>query len=74
MMDGHPMMMWGMGLLGLLVVAVLLLSAAALVKYLFLGRPWGGDGGEAPLRRQDGLTTPVVYAGEDRPHAGKLRP
>jgi hypothetical protein len=28
-------MMWGMGLLGLLVIMVLLLAAAALVKYLF---------------------------------------
>jgi hypothetical protein len=28
-------MMWGMGLIGLLVVIVLLLGAAALVKYLF---------------------------------------
>jgi hypothetical protein len=32
MSDG---MMWGMGLIGLLVVIVLLLGAAALVKYLF---------------------------------------
>lgn len=29
--------MWGMGLLGLLALAVLLLAAAALVKYLFFG-------------------------------------
>ena len=28
-------MMWGMGLLGLLVIVVLILAAAALVKYLF---------------------------------------
>ena len=28
-------MMWGMGLIGLLVIIVLLLGAAALVKYLF---------------------------------------
>jgi hypothetical protein len=37
MMD-HMMgggMMWGMGLLGLLVIIVLLSAAAALVKYLF---------------------------------------
>jgi hypothetical protein len=37
MMD-HMMgggMMWGMGLLGLLVIIVPLLAAAALVKYLF---------------------------------------
>jgi hypothetical protein len=29
------MMMWGMGLLGVLVAIVLVLSIAALVKYLF---------------------------------------
>lgn len=34
MMDGYPMM-WGMGLLWLLAVVVLVLAAAALVKYLF---------------------------------------
>jgi hypothetical protein len=32
MMDG---MMWGMGLIGLLVAVVLVLAVAALVKYLF---------------------------------------
>jgi hypothetical protein len=31
-------MMWGMGLIGLLVIVVLLLGAAALVKYLFFGK------------------------------------
>jgi hypothetical protein len=31
-------MMWGMGLLGLLVITVLLLAAAALVKYLFFSK------------------------------------
>ena len=31
-------MMWGMGLLWLLVVVVLVLGAAALVKYLFFGK------------------------------------
>ena len=31
-------MMWGMGLIGLLVVVVLLLGAAALVKYLFFSK------------------------------------
>jgi hypothetical protein len=31
-------MMWGMGVASLLVVIVLILSAAALIKYLFLGR------------------------------------
>jgi hypothetical protein len=30
-------MMWGMGLLWLLVIVVLVLAAAALVKYLFFG-------------------------------------
>jgi hypothetical protein len=34
MMEMHGMM-WGMGLVGALVVVVLLLGAAALVKYLF---------------------------------------
>jgi hypothetical protein len=33
MMDGG--MMWGMVLIGLLVIIVLILGAAALVKYLF---------------------------------------
>jgi hypothetical protein len=28
-------MMWGMGLIGLLIIIVLVLGAAALVKYLF---------------------------------------
>jgi len=31
-------MMWGMGLIGLLVVIVLVPAAAALVKYLFFSR------------------------------------
>jgi tellurite resistance protein TehA-like permease len=31
-------MMWGMGLLWLLIVVVLILSVAALIKYLFSGR------------------------------------
>jgi len=31
-------MMWGMGLIGLLVVIVLLLGAAALIKYLFFSK------------------------------------
>jgi hypothetical protein len=35
MMVGHGPMMWGMALGGVLVSAVLLLSAAALAKYLF---------------------------------------
>ena len=39
MMDGG--MMWGMGLIWLLVVIVLVLGAAALIKYLFFGGPRG---------------------------------
>jgi hypothetical protein len=31
-------MMWGMGLIGLLVIVVLMLAAAALVKYLFFSK------------------------------------
>jgi hypothetical protein len=31
-------MMWGMGLIGLLVIIVLLLAAAVLVKYLFFSK------------------------------------
>jgi hypothetical protein len=31
-------MMWGMGLIGLLVIIVLILAAAALVKYLFFSK------------------------------------
>ena len=31
-------MMWGMGLIALLVIVVLLLSAGALVKYIFFSR------------------------------------
>jgi type IV secretory pathway VirB2 component (pilin) len=30
-------MMWGMGLIGLLLLIVLVLAAAALIKYLFSG-------------------------------------
>lgn len=38
MMDGMSGgMMWGMGLVWLLVIAVLVLAAAALIKYLFAG-------------------------------------
>jgi hypothetical protein len=33
MMDGA--MMWGMGFVGILVIIVLVLAAAALIKYLF---------------------------------------
>ena len=34
MMDGG-VMMWGMGLIWLLIIVILVLGAAALVKYLF---------------------------------------
>lgn len=34
-MMGTGSMMWGMGLFGLLVTAILILAVAALVKYLF---------------------------------------
>ena len=46
MMDGMGgMMMWGLGLVWLLAVLVLVLGAAALVKYLFFGsRPRRDDG------------------------------
>jgi hypothetical protein len=39
MMNGG--MMWAMGLVWLLIVAVLILSAAALIKYLLSGRNGG---------------------------------
>ena len=38
MHDGMGPMMWGMGLFGLLVLAVLVLAIAALVKYLLSNR------------------------------------
>jgi hypothetical protein len=38
MMDGMGGMMWGMGLVWLLVVLLLVLGVAALVKYLFGGK------------------------------------
>jgi hypothetical protein len=38
MMNGMGGMMWGMGLLWLLIIAVLVLGTAALVKYLWSGR------------------------------------
>jgi hypothetical protein len=34
MMDGFGGMGWGMGLYGLLIIAVLILAVAALIKYL----------------------------------------
>lgn len=36
-MRGGGPMMWGMGLIGLLLIAVLALGVAALLKYLFRG-------------------------------------
>jgi hypothetical protein len=41
MMQAGGPMMWGMGLFWLLVIIVLLLGAAALIKYLLSGRPRG---------------------------------
>jgi hypothetical protein len=40
MMNGmmHGIMMWGMGLLWLLVIVALILAIAALVKYLLSGK------------------------------------
>jgi hypothetical protein len=37
-MMGSGLMMWGIGLVGLLLVIVLVLAAVALVKYLFFSR------------------------------------
>jgi hypothetical protein len=37
-MMGSGMMMWGIGLVGLVLVIVLVLAAAALIKYLFFSR------------------------------------
>ncbi len=42
-MSGGGLMMWGMGLVWLLVFVVLLLGAAALVKYLFFDHSRGRD-------------------------------
>ncbi|MAT64022.1 MAG: hypothetical protein CMN57_00060 [Gammaproteobacteria bacterium] len=38
MMDGMGGMMWGMGLLWLLVFALVILAIAALIKFLFFSR------------------------------------
>jgi hypothetical protein len=38
MMEQMSGMMWGMGLLGVLIIIVLVLAAAALIKYLLRGR------------------------------------
>ena len=35
MMDGMGGMMWGMGLFGLLILALIILLISALIKYLF---------------------------------------
>ena len=35
MMEGGGAMMWGMGLIGVLIIVVLILAAAAPVKYVF---------------------------------------
>lgn len=43
MMNGMGGMMWGMGLLGLLVLIVLGLTAAALIKYLMSNRASGSS-------------------------------
>jgi hypothetical protein len=37
MMDGMGAMMWGMGLVWLLIATVLVLAVAALAKYVFFG-------------------------------------
>lgn len=37
MMNGGPMM-WGMSLIGLLVIVLLVLGVAALIKYLFFNK------------------------------------
>ena len=43
MMDGMGGMMWGIGLLWLLVAVLLVLGIAALVKYLFFSRRRDGN-------------------------------
>lgn len=43
MMNNMGGMMWGMGLVWLIIVVVLVLAAAALVKYLFLQRLKAGN-------------------------------
>ena len=52
MMDHSGPMMWGMGLLGALVIVVLLLAVAALIKYL-LGDKRRQKRREKPVRRRD---------------------
>ncbi|HLG90373.1 MAG TPA: hypothetical protein VKZ79_24655 [Alphaproteobacteria bacterium] len=41
MMSGAPMM-WGMGLVGVLIIVVLILAVAALIKYLFFSNQKSG--------------------------------
>lgn len=43
MNDMMPGMMWGMGFLWLLIIVVLILSAAALIKYLRSGTGTGRE-------------------------------
>ncbi|EIG62824.1 hypothetical protein [Bradyrhizobium sp. WSM1253] len=43
MMNDMPGMMWGMGFLWLLIIVVLILSAAALIKYLRSGTGAGRE-------------------------------
>ncbi len=50
---GMGVMMWGMGLFGLLILVVLVLAAAALVKYLRAGRRPQDRGPEAPGRAEE---------------------
>lgn len=42
-MDGMGGMMWGMGILWLLVAVLLVLGIAALIKYLFFSRRRDGN-------------------------------
>lgn len=46
MMGGSGGMMWGMGLVGLLLIVLLVLGVAALVKYLFFDSKRGRGGDE----------------------------
>jgi hypothetical protein len=47
MLGGHAAMMWTFGVFALLIVAIVLLGAAALVKYLFFDRDGRGGTGNA---------------------------
>jgi hypothetical protein len=48
MFGGHGAMMWSLGAFALLSLAIVPLSAAALVKYLFFDRSGRGGHGNAP--------------------------